>query len=197
MFNRYREFCQIHSLKQLITCPTRVTCNTSTLIDHILTNSTEKIFQSGVIASGISDHQLIFCTRKVKRVKSHKHNNVLLRSLKHYTVNLFVEGLRKVNFLTYERFSNIDAAYTDFLNKLMKVINEIAPSKEIRIKNNNQDWFDREVADLIHVREKLFLKFKKSNLHIDEEIYKKIRNQFQKLIKKRSEISMKLTLNKK
>ena len=50
------------------------------------------------------------------------------------------------------------------------VINEIARSKEIRIKNNNQDWFDREVADLIHVWEKFFLKFKKSKLHIDEEI---------------------------
>ena len=66
MINRYREFCQIHFLKELITCPTRVTCNTSTLIDHILTKSTKKIFQSGVIDSGISDHPLIFCTRKVK-----------------------------------------------------------------------------------------------------------------------------------
>ena len=89
---------------------------------------------------------------------------------------MFVEGLRKVNFLNYECFSNIDAAYADFLNKLMKVIKEIAPSKEIRIKDNNQDWFNREVADLIHVQEKLFLKFKKLKLHIDEEIYKKIRN---------------------
>ena len=117
IINTYKEFCQIHSLKQLITCPTRVTCNTSTLIDHILTNSTEKIFQSGVIDSGISDHQLIFCTRKAKRVKFHKHDNVLLRSLKHYIVNLFVEGLRKLNFLNYVRFCNIDAAYTDFLNE--------------------------------------------------------------------------------
>ena len=71
----------------------------------------------------------------------------------------------KSNFLHYERFSNIDAAYTDFLNKLMKVINKMAPSKEIRIKNNNQDWSDREVADLIHVQKKL-LRFKKPKLHI-------------------------------
>ena len=56
MINRYREFCQIHSLKQLTTCPTLVTCNTSTPVDHILTNSTEKIFQSGVTDSGISGH---------------------------------------------------------------------------------------------------------------------------------------------
>ena len=73
----------------------------------------------------------------MKRVKLHKHNNVLLRSLNHYTVNLLVQGMRKVNFLNYERFSDIDAAYTDFLNKLMKFIYEIAPSKEISIKNNN------------------------------------------------------------
>ena len=78
MIDRDKE-CQIRSLKQLITCPTGVTWNTSTLIDHILTNSTEKIF----LDSGIFDHQLIFDTGKVKRVKFHKHNNVFLTSLKH------------------------------------------------------------------------------------------------------------------
>ena len=78
----------------------------------------------------------------------------------------------------------------------MKVINEIALIQEVRIKNNNQDWFDKEVADLIDVQEKSFLKLKKTKLHIDEEIYKKIRNQVQKLIKKRNEISVKSTLSK-
>ena len=80
----------------------------------------------------------------------------------------------------------------------MQVINnEIASSKEVIIKDNNQDQFDREVADLTHAREKLFLKFKKSKLHIDEEMYKKDRNKVQNLNKKRSKISLKLTLRKK
>ena len=69
-------------------------------------------------------------------------------------------------FLNCERLSNIDAACADLLNKLTKIINEIAPSKETRAKTSNQDWFDKEVADLIHVQEKLFLKFKKSKLGI-------------------------------
>ena len=60
---------------------------------------------------------------------------MFLRSLKYYTVNVFVEKLQKVNFSNYERFSCL----TDFLNKLMKVVNEIATSKEIRIKNNKQE----------------------------------------------------------
>ena len=66
----------------------------------------------------------------------------------------------------------------------MKVVNEIAPSKEIRTKNNTQEWFDREIDELIDVGEKLFLKLKKSKLHIDEENYKKVS-------------SMKLILDKK
>ena len=72
MINRYKRNFVKNSLKQLIRCPTRVPCNISTLIDHIFTNSTEKTFQSGIIDSGISDHKLFFCTRKVKRVNFHK-----------------------------------------------------------------------------------------------------------------------------
>ena len=49
----------------------------------------------------------------------------------------------------------------------MKVANEIAPNKEIRVKNNTQQWLDKEIAELIHAREKLFLKFQKSKLQID------------------------------
>ena len=56
----------------------------------------------------------------------------------------------------------------------MKVINEIAPSKEIRIKNNNQYWFDREVADLNRAREKLFLKFKNQNFTSIRKFRKKL-----------------------
>ena len=111
----------------------------SSLIDHILTNSAEKILQSFIINCGMLDHQLIFCTRKIKRTKFDKHNNVFLRFLKYCTVNVFVEKLQRVDFSNYGRFSCIDAACTDFLNKLIKVVNEIAPSKEIRTKTNTQE----------------------------------------------------------
>ena len=56
----------------------------------------------------MSDYQLIFCARKVKRAKFNKHNNVFLRSLKPYTVNVFVEELQKVNVSNYERSFCID-----------------------------------------------------------------------------------------
>ena len=63
-------------------------------------------------------------------------------------------------------------------------VNEIARSKEIRITNDMQEWFDREISELIHACEKIFLKFKKSKLHIDEENYQKVKYQFQNLVRK-------------
>ena len=40
---KYKEFCQTFSLTEIIKEPTRVTCSTSTLLDHILTNSSEDL----------------------------------------------------------------------------------------------------------------------------------------------------------
>ena len=74
----------------------------------------------------------------------------------------------------------------------MNVINETAPSKEIKIKSNNQDWFDTEVADLINAQVKLFLKFNKSKLPFDEEICKNVKNQIHNPIKKQDFYEIKL-----
>ena len=56
LVSQYKLFCQIISLEQIIKHATRTTCSSSTLRDHIITNSREKNSQSGVIDIGISDH---------------------------------------------------------------------------------------------------------------------------------------------
>ena len=68
LVSKYKRFCQIFSLTEIIKEPTRITCSTSTLPDHIFTNSSEKVSQKGVVDVGISDHQLIYCTRKLKEL---------------------------------------------------------------------------------------------------------------------------------
>ena len=58
-----------HGLTQLIEDPTRTTDSTATLIDHIITNKPDIVGQSGVIPCGISNHDLIFMTRKARLPK--------------------------------------------------------------------------------------------------------------------------------
>ena len=81
----HHRFCPMHSLKQLIQSVTCVTCSTSTLTDHILTSAPSRVSQKGVINVGVSDHQLIFCTQKISRIKmggAHKYLNFC--SMKNY-----------------------------------------------------------------------------------------------------------------
>ena len=88
---KYKELCQTFSLKELIQEPTRVTSSTSSLLDHILRNSGWKVSQKGVIDVGLSDHQLIYCTRKIVRAKTNVHNQIRVRSLKNYTQEILLE----------------------------------------------------------------------------------------------------------
>ena len=132
------------------------------LIDHIITNSSAKISGSGVIDSSLSDHQLIYCTRKLIRVKLNLHKSIKCRSTNDYTPDKLQQELRMMNFPNYETFDNIDKAYLDFSNKFSNVINKIAPFREKRIKNSNQDWFDGEISNAIFLRNKNFNNFKKT-----------------------------------
>ena len=100
------------------------------------------------------------------------HNQVRVHSLKTYTPERFVEELKKINFLNYNIFSDINLAYSDLEEKITTVIDKVAPYKEVRIENNTQDWFDDEVAEAIKLRGKCLMRFKLTKLHIDEDLYK-------------------------
>ena len=51
-----------------------MTDNSKTTIDLILASDYINISQSGVIDIGLSDHYMIYCTRKLKRDYIGKHN---------------------------------------------------------------------------------------------------------------------------
>jgi len=193
----YNEICCLHGLKQLIRLPTRITVNTATILDHILTNSKEKVTDSGVVDVSFSDHQMIFFTRKNMKQKFYQHKNINIRSMKNYSEIAFLNILKRTEFPNYDNFDNIDTAYVDFINRVEIAINEISPSKNICIKNRTSEWVDVEILDGIKRRDKLFMKFKKTKSYNDHMNYKKARNKIQSIIKnkKRNFIERKLSNN--
>ena len=180
----YKEFCSVFSFKQLIKNATRIFYNnTSSLLDHILTNSLENISQSGIINIGISDHLLIYCTRKIKSLRSFSHKEIKCRSLKRYNEDDFKKILNSIEFPNYETFNDVNRAYDDFFEKLINAINKIAPMKVTRMKNDTPDWFDLEISEKIDLRKKLLRKFKRTKLDIDKELYTEARNKVLRVIK--------------
>ena len=84
----------------------------------------------------------------------------------------FEQELKNIAFLNYNKFCDLYSTYSHLVNKIIQVLNNLAPYRTIRVKNQSNEWFDGELAEQIYNRDKLFKKFKKSKLHIDELIYK-------------------------
>ena len=74
--NEYIDFCLNVGFCQIIKSYTHICNSSSSIIDHILTNSQDRISQSGVIETTFSDHFSIFCTRKITRNKPNKHKTI-------------------------------------------------------------------------------------------------------------------------
>ena len=108
------DYCQMHchtnqlhvSLKhvmsmfcmaQHINTSTGITSTTSTILDLILISDPAKISQCGVLDLGLSDHQVIYCTRKCKKIPISRHNGVTLRSLRNYSKEIFEEKLHDID----------------------------------------------------------------------------------------------------
>ena len=104
----YSQFCSLYDLEQLIKSPTWVTCSASSSIDHILTTFPERVSQQEITDVGLSDHQLIYCTRKFSCTKLGTHKQITFRSLKNYTAEAYKEVLGKVCFPDYENFSDVN-----------------------------------------------------------------------------------------
>ena len=125
----YFQFCSFYGLELLIKTPTRVPCSTSSSIDHILTTFPERVLQQGIIDVGLSDHQLIFCTRKFSRAKVGTHKQITFHSLKNFTTEIYKEALCKVYFSNYANFGDANKFCENFIQKLMSVIDKLAPFK--------------------------------------------------------------------
>ena len=66
------------------------------LFQHIQTDIVAdwqtKVYQKGMIDVGISDHQLTYCTRKIRRIKHNMHNQIQVPSLKKYSTEIFTNA---------------------------------------------------------------------------------------------------------
>ena len=148
-------------LKQLIESPTRITGSSSSIIDHILASFPNRVTQQWILNVELSDHQLIYCTRKITRIKRGGHKQITFRSFKNYTIDGYEKALVDINFPEYKKFDNVNDASSNFIQKLMEVIDKVAPVKSKRIKRISQEWFDSETSEKLIIWDKPFKKYKK------------------------------------
>ena len=88
------QLLNMYQFDQLIKEPTHISEYSSTTIDLAFTNDAEKIVKLGVLQCSISDHSLIFLTRRAKKLRSPGKN---YRNFKHYSCENFVADLHEAS----------------------------------------------------------------------------------------------------
>ena len=76
--------------------------------------------------------------------------------------NHTIDSYEKINFPEYKNFDNVNDAYSNFIQKLMEVIEKAVPVKKKGIKKNSQEWFDSMIPEKLIIWDKLFKKYKKN-----------------------------------
>jgi hypothetical protein len=167
-----------YNLKQLVNVPTRVTSESSTLIDHIYSSKDSLISELYVPEIALSDHYPVCCTIKTKSTSAGKgHKNIRYRSDRNFDMNLFLHDLNEIDWSLCND-NNVNKAISHFNINFLNVIKQHAPEKMKRVKYDAQPvWFTSEIKEAIKKRNK----YKKKR---DSENYRHWRNMVVSLIKK-------------
>ena len=88
------------------------------------------------------------------------------RSFNHHTGDVYEKTTIEINFLKYKNFDNVYDAYSKFIQKVIEVIEKVAPTKTKRIKRNVRELFDTAILEELIIQDKLFKKCKNLQRHL-------------------------------
>ena len=139
----------MHGLKQMIRQPTRITENTESLIDVILTNKPENLVQSEVIPASIGDHEMIGCARKLNS-NHFEARHICCRDYKDYNPELLKSDPRKVNWMPFYNESNVNDSWFLLKSTLGNLYNRHALIIKKNVKGKPAPWLNEDIKTIMN-----------------------------------------------
>ena len=148
----------LFGLQQLITNATRITQTSSTLLDHIYTNNTDKVHNITISNKSISDHCPIICTWSCKLPKQPNkgHTTIQYRSFKNFNKTLFLQDLSQSPFFEVFNFSDPAEALAFWYDTFLPIVNKHAPLRRKRVKHQTlPNWLSQDIIEAMAIRDRL------------------------------------------
>lgn len=165
---KFRNTVNDLGLRQIVPEVTRVTNESKTMIDLVLTNDTS--LSAMVLNSPkITDHSIVQINITLTKAKG-----VSCYRTKIKDVNECRNLLRNLN-LNYKE-NNIDTKYNTIFEKIFNVYNIVRPKRQFDEKLCNNYWFNKDVLNAIQERDGKYKRFKLNGAIEDWNCYKKCRN---------------------
>ena len=178
--SEYLDMLLSHGFMPLITKVTRITHHTQTLIDHIYTNTIEKVVISGICLADITDHLPIFCTLSSKPQTQSEHK--MYRDFSKFNA-AFIEDLNQIDFVNLVS-SDVNESILNVINILQKITDKHAPIKKTPQSKRRQlkkPWITAGILKSIKPKHKLFNSSFLSKDPDKVKTYKKFNNKLNKI----------------
>ena len=172
------------TLTQLIENPTRVTKDTTSLIDLVLTSLPENAKMTGVVdVPGISDHSLVYFSYAIKKPK-YKPKMITRRDLSKFEEEKFTRDMSQVDWTQLYNTENPSEKAEHFESTFSTVLNRHAPFKTSRVTRPPAPWLTEEIKEKMQLRDRYKNKFNHQKQHQENQhdiletfnIYQGLRN---------------------
>ncbi|XP_068712977.1 uncharacterized protein [Montipora foliosa] len=174
-------------LQQMVITPTRITENSSTLIDHHYCSHPENVLSITSPSFGLSDHNPTILVRKQNaNLKSTKkaHFTVTYRPLKKLNADSLIKDLNEVPWTVLDTFDNDpDEMLATWEALVLDVVDRHAPLKSVRVKSMKKpSWLSDQILRAIKERDRLKKELEKGR--IQKVSFNAARNKVVRLIEK-------------
>ena len=170
---------------QLITVPTRCIHNSSTLIDHILTNDIQPSYECGALTNRISDHFPIFYILNTSKPKI-AQKSIRTRHINSENTQKFKQLLNNVHWPDTLDSDDPQVSLDCFLKTFLELYNSYFPEKTTRFNRNfnrKEKWLTTGLLTSRRTKISLCTLSIKEPSVINIQNFKSFRNLYNKLIR--------------
>ena len=152
-----KELFITHGLHQLVKLPTRVTQETKSLIDVIMTNTRSNVHHTKVLPLSLSDHDCVMCVRKINHRKM-PFRTITCRDYSKYNHTVLARDIENYDWNSVYAETNVNIAQDYMEQELATIIDRHAPKVTKRAKGRKCPWLTYEIKTLINTRDKVLRK---------------------------------------
>ena len=173
-----------YSYAPFINKPTRITEQSSTLIDNIFVNNYNDNTFQGLLFTDISDHFPVFIINK--KIKCENITKTLIsRDYCQNNIKHFLERIQQVSWATVMNVDDTEFAYNRFQKLFLEECELCFPLKTIKVKyKNRKPWLTSGLKTSIKEKNRLYIIQKKKPYLYNKVKYKTFRNKLNNILAK-------------
>lgn len=182
--NDLKNIFLMYGMKHCINVPTRITPNSKSSLDNIITNITPATINTGILDLSIADHMGVFiCVECSISHEFKSKDSVDKRCINNSKTVTFLDTLKPINWLKlFEPNLNSNDLTKNFVGTFTQIVNNcfpfVATPKKVAVK-----WFNRELKEMRRNLYKSKKRFRDTNSDSDWSHYCGLRKLYRKAIK--------------